>query len=108
MAGLFYLPRLYVYHVGVPAESRRAAMLAVMERRLLRAIINPAMVATFLFGGLLAVTPGVVDWHRGWIWLKLALVLLLGALHGMLARWRRGFAAGRYPHGSRFFRVVNE
>lgn len=108
MAGLLYLPRLYVYHADVPVGSRRAAMLEIMERRLLRGIMTPAVVMTYGFGILLAATPGVVDWRRGWIWTKLALVLLLTAFHIMLAYWRRGFAAGRFPHGSRFYRLINE
>ena len=65
MAGLLYLPRLYVYHAGVPVQSNRAAMLEIMERRLLRAIMLPAAAMTYGFGLLLAAIPGVVDWHRG-------------------------------------------
>jgi protoporphyrinogen IX oxidase len=108
MAGLLYLPRLFVYHAGVPRGSDRAAMLEVMERRLLRAIMLPAALLTYGFGGLLAATPGVVDWHRGWIWAKLALVGLLTGFHLLLAHWRRDFAAGRFSHGARFYRIVNE
>jgi putative membrane protein len=108
MAGLLYLPRLFVYHAEVPPDSARALMLQVMERRLLRGIMAPAIVLTYVFGGLLLSMPGVVDWQRGWIWAKLALVLLLTAFHMLLARWRRVFAAGGIPHSSRFFRIVNE
>lgn len=108
MAGLLYLPRLYVYHADVPTGSGRAAMLAVMERRLLRGIMLPAAVMTYGFGAILAGIPGVVDWQRGWIWAKLALVGFLTLFHLLLGRWRRDFATGRYPHSSRFFRVVNE
>ncbi|MGE0258052.1 MAG: CopD family protein, partial [Alphaproteobacteria bacterium] len=81
MAGLLYLPRLYVYHADVPPESRRAAMLEVMERRLLRGIMLPAVVMTYFFGGLLLSVPGAVDWRQGWIWTKLGLVLLLTVFH---------------------------
>src|SRR5438105_5143854 len=95
MAGLLYLPRLYVYHSGMPAGSSQAATLEIMERRLLRGIMLPAAVMTYLFGLALAATPGIVDWQRGWIWAKLALVLLLTLFHLLLARWRRDFAAGR-------------
>src|SRR6476661_8510067 len=84
MAGLLYLPRLFVYHAGVPPESRRGIMLATMERRLLRGIMLPAAVMTYGFGSVLAVTPGVVDWHRGWIWAKLGLVILLTFFHFLL------------------------
>lgn len=108
MAGLLYLPRLYVYHADVPIGSHRAAMLETMERRLLRGIMVPALAMTYGFGLLLAATPGVVDWHRGWIWAKLALVVLLTVFHLMLAYWRRDFAAGKFSHTSRFYRMVNE
>ena len=64
MAGLLYLPRLYVYHAAVPAGSNRAATFEIMERRLLRGIMLPATGMTYLFGLLLAATPGVVDWQR--------------------------------------------
>jgi putative membrane protein len=108
MAGLLYLPRLFVYHAGVPAGSSRAAMLAVMERRLLRGIMAPALVMTYGFGILLLATPGVVDGRQGWIWLKLALVGALTVFQLLLARWRRGFAAGMAPGSERFFRLINE
>jgi protoporphyrinogen IX oxidase len=108
MAGILYLPRLFVYHAMAPAGSNRSATFQVMERRLLRGIMNPAMVAALAFGLLLAATPGIVDWHRGWMWAKLALVILLLAYHGALARWRRAFAANCNRHSPRFFRIVNE
>ena len=68
MAGLLYLPRLFVYHTEVAVGSPESERFKIMERRLLRAIMNPAMIATFLFGGLLLATPGVIDWSSGWIW----------------------------------------
>ena len=108
MAGLLYLPRLYVYHADAPRGSNRATMLEIMERRLLRGIMTPAVLLTYLFGGLLAATPNVVDWHRGWIWAKLAIVGLLTMFHLCLACWRRDFAAGKFSHSSRFYRVINE
>jgi putative membrane protein len=108
MAGLLYLPRLYVYHAGAPPGSNRAAMLETMERRLLRGIMLPAALMTYGFGLALAALPGVVDWQRGWIWSKLALVAVLTGLHLLLARWRHDFAAGRYLHSQRFYRIVNE
>ena len=108
MAGLLYLPRLYVYHSGVPAESNRAAMLQVMERRLLHGILAPAAIMTYGFGLLLAVVPGVVSWRQGWIWVKLALVAGLTVFHLLLARWRRDLAAGTDTHSVRFYRIVNE
>jgi protoporphyrinogen IX oxidase len=108
MAGLLYLPRLYVYHAGVPPGSDQAATFVVMERRLLRGIMVPALAMTYVFGLLLLLTPGTVDWREGWIWAKLALVLLLTVFHLALAGWRRTFAAGRIPHSPRFFRIINE
>ena len=108
MAGLLYLPRLFVYHAGVPPGSERAAMLAVMERRLLRGIMAPALAMTYGWGILLLATPGMVDWRQGWIWAKLGLVGLLTLFQLLLARWRRRFAAGTAPHTVRFFRLINE
>jgi protoporphyrinogen IX oxidase len=108
MAGLFYLPRLFVYHSEARPGSEISQTFAVMERRLLRAIMNPAMVATWLFGILLALTPGVVDWSRGWIYIKLAGVAGLTLFHHFLAAWRRDFLAGGNRHGPRFYRFVNE
>jgi len=108
MAGLLYLPRLFVYHAEAPARSNRAATFEIMERRLMRGIMMPALVMTYLFGIALLATPGIVDWRQSWIWAKLALVLLLTVFHGFLERWRRDFAAGRNAHRARFYRIVNE
>ena len=92
MAGMLYLPRLYVYHTQVEAGSAQSELFKVMERRLLRAIINPAMVVAFVFGIILLGTPDVIDWGQGWIWVKLAFVFGMGAVHGFYSRWRRDFA----------------
>jgi putative membrane protein len=108
MAGLLYLPRLFVYHAEAPARSNRAATFEIMERRLMRGIMMPALVMTYLFGIALLATPGIVDWRQSWIWAKLALVLSLTVFHGLLERWRRDFAAGRNAHRARFYRIVNE
>jgi putative membrane protein len=108
MAGLLYLPRLFVYHAEARQGSSAAETFKVMERRLLRGIMNPAMVATYFFGLWLAMTPGVVDWHAGWIHTKLALVLVLTLVHHRLAVWRRALATDRDRHSSRFYRLVNE
>ena len=108
MAGLLYLPRLFVYHASAPPGSDRSEVFKIMERRLERAIMTPAMVATYVFGASLAATPGVVDWRRGWIWTKLALVVGLTLFHAMLIAWRRAFAEDRNRHSTRFFRVANE
>jgi protoporphyrinogen IX oxidase len=108
MAGILYLPRLYVYHAAAAPGSETSETFKVMERRLLRGIMNPAMTATLVFGALLAGTPSLVDWHRGWIWVKLALVATLLGYHHVLAGWRRNFAADRNRHSPRFFRFANE
>ena len=108
MAALLYLPRLFVYHAPAPLGSQLSETFKVMERRLQRGIMTPAMIAALLFGVLLAGAPGLVDWHKGWIWAKLVLVVGLLAFHGALARWRRAFADDRNRHSARFFRIVNE
>ena len=108
MAGLLYLPRLYVYHSLAPAGSDRSETFKVMERRLQRGIMTPAMIATWGFGLVLAGTPGVVDWRMGWIWTKLTFVVGLTIFHIVLARWRRAFAADLNRHPTRLFRIVNE
>lgn len=108
MAGLLYLPRLFVYHALAPIGSAQSETFKVMERRLLHGIATPAMTATLSFGALLAATPGIVDWQRGWIWAKLGLVAALLAYHGALARWRLAFDTDRNRHSSRFFRIINE
>jgi putative membrane protein len=106
MAGLFYLPRLYVYHTQKAAGSDAAETFVVMERKLLRIIMNPAMIATLITGGLLI---WVTDaWLAGWLHAKLLLVAFLLAFHMALARWRRQFAEGRNMHSERFYRIANE
>ena len=108
MAGLLYLPRLYVYHSMAPSGSDQSETFKVMERRLYRGIMMPAMIATWGFGLMLAGTPGVVDWRMGWIWAKLAVVVGLTGFHIALARWREAFLADRNRHSTRFFRMINE
>ena len=108
MAGLLYLPRLFAYHAAAAAGSDKAATFAVMEQRLLRGIMNPAMGAVYVFGAGLALTPGVIDFGDGWIHAKLALVVLLTIYHHLLGRWRKDFAAGTNRHSERFYRAINE
>jgi protoporphyrinogen IX oxidase len=108
MAGLLYLPRLFVYHASEPIGSPAASLFKVMERRLLRAIMTPAMAATLVFGGLLLLTPGAVDWSSGWIHVKLLSVAGLLWLHHAMARWQRAFAEDRNSRPARFYRIVNE
>jgi putative membrane protein len=108
MAGLLYLPRLFVYHAAARPGSDAAETFKVMERRLLRGIMTPAMVAAYGFGLVLLLTPGVVDWRLGWIYAKLAAVVAMTVIHGLLARWRRDFEADRNTRPARFYRFVNE
>ncbi|QYU66227.1 protoporphyrinogen oxidase HemJ [Leptolyngbya sp. 15MV] len=108
MAGLFYLPRLYVYHAQVPPGDLRSETFKVMERRLLKAIMTPAMVASLLFGLLLVLTPGVVDWASGWWWLKLAGIGALLWCHHDLARARKAFDRDERPRSERAWRIINE
>jgi protoporphyrinogen IX oxidase len=109
MAGIFYLPRLYVYHAEqVELGSRTDKMFQTMERRLMRAIINPAMVATWLFGLALVFTPGVVDWSQWWPWVKAASILVMSWFHGWLSARRKEFAAGRNTRSGQTYRMMNE
>ena len=107
MAGMLYLPRLFVYHADAEKGSVQSETFKVMERRLLRGIINPAMIATFVFG-LWMVSLGVVDWSAGWPWVKAAFVLVLAAFHGVLARHFKAFASDRNDKPAKYFRVINE
>src|ERR1700726_3477419 len=95
MAGLLYLPRLFVYHAEAPAGSAMAETFKAMERRLLRGTMKPAMIAVLGVGFALLATPGIVDWHQGWIYAKLVLVAGLTAVHHVLARWRKDFESDR-------------
>ena len=106
MAALLYLPRLMVYHVGAEAGSKQSETFKLMERRLLRMIANPAMVASWALGIVLMLEGG---FHRaGWMQAKFALVLALSALHGLNARWVKDFAADRNRRSARFYRIMNE
>jgi putative membrane protein len=106
MAGMLYLPRLFVYHCDAPKGSPQSETFKVMERRLLKAIINPAMIVAWALGLYLAWEGG---WFRsGWLHGKLALVLAMSAVHGLYARWVRDFAADRNTRPARFYRIWNE
>jgi putative membrane protein len=106
MAGMLYLPRLFVYHCEAETGSRQSETFKVMERRLLRAIINPAMVATWVLGLWLAWDQAF--FKAGWLHGKLLLVLILSGIHGFLSRAVREFAEDRNVRSQRFYRVVNE
>lgn len=106
MAGMFYLPRLYVYHADAKPGSELSETFKVMEQRLLRIIINPAMIAVWLTGPLLAWMQGVTT--GGWFAAKMALVLAMSAFHGSLSKWRKEFAADQNTRPAKFYRTVNE
>jgi protoporphyrinogen IX oxidase len=108
MAGMLYLPRLFVYHCDVARGSLESERFKVMERRLLKQIINPAMIATFVFGILLVLTPGVLDWSAGWWHVKLTCLVLLTGFHGAMSRWRRDFLEDRNIRPQKFYRIANE
>lgn len=109
MAGLFYLPRLFVYHVEqVEQGSKTDAMFQVMERRLLRGIMNPAMVATWVFGLALVFTPGIVSWDMVWPWTKAAAVLAMTWFHHWLGLRRKEFASDANRLTGRQYRMMNE
>ena len=110
MAGMFYLPRLYVYHAAEPVGSPTSETFKIMERRLLRAIINPAMILTWACGIWLiiitnALQPGS---GNGWLHAKLSLLVLMQLLHAYFARTRRAFARDERPRSPRFYKVINE
>lgn len=107
MAGMLYLPRLFVYHSVAEIGSVQSETFKVMERRLLRAITTPAMIASWVFG-LAMVGHGLVDWGSIWPWVKAAAVLGLSACHGILAGHVKAFAQDRNTKPQRYFRILNE
>jgi putative membrane protein len=106
MAGMLYLPRLFVYHCDAEIGSRQSETFKVMERRLLRAIINPAMIVTWVVGLWLVHESGF--FKAGWMHAKFALVIAMSAIHGFYVRWVRAFAEDRNVHSQKFYRVMNE
>ncbi|WP_086053054.1 protoporphyrinogen oxidase HemJ [Pseudoruegeria sp. SK021] len=109
MAGLLYLPRLFVYHVEqVQSGSDTDQLFQTMERKLLRAIMNPAMIATWVFGLCLVLTPGVVDWNSFWPWIKALSVLTMTWFHHWLGLRRKDFVRGTNTRSGRTYRLMNE
>lgn len=106
MAGMLYLPRLFVYHAEAKSGGELSETLKVMERRLLKAIINPSMIATWVLGVMLFFHLGA--WTFGWMHAKLLLVIVLSGVHGAFARWRKDFEADRNRRAPRFYRIANE
>lgn len=109
MCGMLYLPRLFVYHSRVAAGSEASELFKVMERKLMRLIINPAMIATWILGLWIAFSINAFDPVNGlWLHYKLALVLGMQIAHAMMSRWRKAFARDERPKSERFFRFFNE
>jgi putative membrane protein len=110
MAGMFYLPRLYVYHADAPIGGPVSEQFKIMERRLLRAIINPAMILTWVFGISLAFETDYISPAPGHFWLhaKFGLLILMQLLHAIFARTRRQFARDERPRSAKFYKIVNE
>ena len=106
MAGMLYLPRLFVYHAEATRGSEASETFKVMERRLLKAIVNPSMILVFLTGFTLVYLTG--DWRDGWWQAKFILVLGLAGLHGYFARCVRSFAEDRNERPAHFYRFLNE
>jgi putative membrane protein len=107
MAGMMYLPRLFVYHADSPVGSDKSETFKLMERRLYRGITTPAMVATWVFG-LAMVAHGLIDWGHAWPWVKAAMVIALSGIHGFYGRLVRDFANDRNTRPAKFFRQINE
>ena len=106
MAGLLYLPRLFVYHVDAAPGSEQSETFKVMERRLFRAIMNPAMMVVWVSGGYLAYSSGF--YVEGWFIVKFAFVFLMSGLHDAMGRWRKAFERDENEKSSKFFRMANE
>ncbi len=106
MAGMLYLPRLFVYHADTEKGSPQSETFKVMERRLLKAIINPAMIATWIFGLAMAFIGEL--WDQSWFLAKFALVLILSGIHGLFSRWQRDFANDANTRPARTYRIANE
>lgn len=106
MAGILYLPRLFVYHCAAAPGSDQSETFKVMERRLLRAIMNPAMVIVWITGPILVYLGEF--WGEPWFWAKFAFVCIITALHHAFGRHRKAFEAGRNTRSERYYRIVNE
>jgi len=109
MAGMFYLPRVFVYHAErAKVGSEMSETFKIMEYKLMRVIINPAMIATWTFGLIMVFTPGVIDWTEIWPWIKALMVTLMSAYHGWLSARRKEFARDENTRSGRAYRLANE
>jgi putative membrane protein len=109
MAGMLYLPRLFVYHVETdPNHINLDETIVRWELLLMKRIINPAMIVTWICGVLMLMTPGIIDWSQGWIWVKLASVTAMSGFHGFLSKQRKLLAGGVRPYTGPQYRMLNE
>lgn len=108
MAGLLYLPRLFVYHCEAEIGSDKSETFKIMERRLLRAIMNPAMIASYITGILMLIEMGEGIWELGWLHVKLASIVVMTVVHMQMSKWRKTFEADQNIRTHRFYRVMNE
>lgn len=108
MAGLWYVPRLFIYQTLNREKRDVVNVMILMQARVIRIIATPAMIASFLFGGLLLLIPGVYQSGSGWLHAKLSLVFILAGFHGYLVSSHKRFARGEYKHQASFYRVLNE
>lgn len=109
MAGIFYLPRLFVYHAETAGQAGEThELFSTMERRLLKAIMNPAMISSWLFGLLMVATPDMIDWSQIWPWIKALCVLTMTWFHMWCAGRRKAFEAGQNDRPGRHYRIMNE
>ena len=108
MAGLLYLPRLFVYHCGAEAGSPQSETFKIMEQRLMKFIMLPAMLFSFIFGVFLLLVPGVLEQPSGWFHVKILAVLFMAGMQGAMGKWRKDFASDTNQKSPRFFRLMNE
>jgi len=108
MAGLLYLPRLFVYHCSAEAGSETSETFKIMERRLLRAIMNPAMISSYIFAFLMFWELGSDVFETGWMQVKIVCIIGLTVIHMRMAKWRKDFEADKNTRSEKFFRVMNE
>ena len=108
ISAILYLPRLFVYHTTVKRNSEASKMLKIMEYRLQKFIMNPAMLFTIIFGVFLLKTNGIINWTEKWIYFKLLGVFLLLVVHNLLGRYRKDFFLDKNKHSGRFYKILNE
>ena len=108
ISAILYLPRLFVYHTTVKRNSEASKMLKIMEYRLQKFIMNPAMLLTIIFGVFLLKTNGIINWTEKWIYFKLLGVFLLLVIHNLLGRYRKDFFLDKNKHSRKFYKILNE